>query len=153
MNHKSRKEELLSMENFPCIEASFIISGIYFNLEEFTKEIEIIPTKTRGLEDWPKAIKNTRSIPKELQPRYIWSISEKMELCKQIELPINKIISNLSGKEQKIMEFCKNHNLIKSLNVAVHGEVMELPEMVLPSDSVYYFGNLRTEISFDIYAY
>lgn len=141
------------MKNFPYIEVSFVIEGKYFDLQQFTKEIGILPSETRGIDNWPKNIKNNLNIPEELQPRYEWCICQKEELCKQIELPINKIISKLIGKEQQIIEFCEKNNLQKGLNITIHGEAMNLPEMVLSPAVVSFFGNMKVEIGFDIYAY
>ena len=52
-----------------------------------------------------------------------------------------------------MIEFCKRDNLKKSLCIAIHAETMYLPEIVLSSDIVAYFGKLNVEISFDIYTY
>lgn len=141
------------MDSLPYIKASFVIEGKDLDLKQLTKEIDIVPTETRGIDDWPRAIKNNLNLPEELQPRCVWCICQKEDLCKQVELLVNKIISQLEGKEQKILEFCKRKNLKKSLNITIHGEVMNLPEIVLSPNSVSYFGKLEVEIGFDIYAY
>lgn len=141
------------MSDFPYIEVSFVIEGKYFDVQQFTKEIGIVPSETRGIDDWPNMIKNNLNIPEDLQPRYVWCICQKEELCKKIEFPINKIISQLTGKEQKFIEFCEKNNLQKVLNIAIHGDEMNLPEIVLSPSIVSYFGNMKVEIGFDIYVY
>lgn len=141
------------MDYFPCIEVSFGIEGKRLNVKKLTEELGILPTSTRGIDDWPDVIKNNPDLPKELQPRYAWSLCQKMDLCKQIEVPINKIIEQIKGKEQKIFDFCKKNNLKKYLCIVIHAENMALPELVLSSDIVSYFGKLEVEISFDVYVY
>ena len=141
------------MDNLPRINVSFLISGKNIDFEQLNEEVDILPTETRGVHDWPKAIKNNLNLPEELRPRCGWSIHQEVELCKQIEIPINKIVEQLKGKEQKIFAFCEKNKLKKSLTITIHGEAMNLPEVVLSSNIVSYFGKLEVEIGFDIYAY
>lgn len=135
------------------VEVSLVIEGKNFELEELTKELGILPTKTRGIDDWPMAIKNNASLPEELQPRNVWCLSQAEDSCRQIEAPIRKIMSLLKGKEQALLDFCERYGLRKTLCIVVHGESMGLPEIVLPSDVVSYFGKLEVEIGFDLYVY
>ena len=137
------------MNNLPYVEVSFIIEG-KFDVQKFSEEIGISPSETRGINDWPDVIKKNTSLPKELQPRCVWCISQKAERCNKIEIPINKIIFQLISKEQKIIEFCNKNNLISSLCITIYGEAMNLPEIVLSSKIVSYFGELNSEISFDL---
>lgn len=140
------------MVKFSQIEVSFIVEGKNFDLKQLTKEIEIFPTEARGIEDWPDGIKNNTNLPNDLQPRCIWCICQKEE-CKKIEVPIREIMRQLKGKEEKLMEFCNENNLKKSMLIVIHGDAMNLPEIVLVSDIVSYFGKLEVEIGFDIYTY
>ena len=67
------------MYKFPQIEVSFLIEGKDFKLEQLIKEIGVLPSKTRGIDDWPKSIINNRNLPEELKPRCEWSICHKEE--------------------------------------------------------------------------
>lgn len=141
------------MDKLPYVKVSFIIEGKEFNLNKLTEELNILPTKIRGINDWPESIKNNLSLPEELQPRCVWSISQEMDVCKQIEIPINRLIDQIRGKEQKLSEFCKKENLKKSLCITIQAETMQLPQIVLSSHIISYFGKLGVEIGFDIYTY
>ncbi|MDO4261395.1 MAG: DUF4279 domain-containing protein [Eubacteriales bacterium] len=141
------------MDNFPHVKVSFVVEGKSLNLKELTEELDILPTETRGLEDWPEAIKNNLNLPEELQPRYVWCIDQEADLCKQIEIPINRIITQMEGKEQKLLDFCRRNHLSKTLCIVIHAETMNMPEIVLSSRIVSYFGELEAEIDFDIYTY
>lgn len=143
----------IKINKFPRIKVDFIIEENNLDLEKLTKAINIFPTETRNIDDWPKTIKNSPEIPEELQPRYVWCISQEENLCRQVEIPINRIIVQIKGKEREIYEFCKKNNLKKSLCITVHAETMYLPEMVLSPFTISYFGKLETEIGFDIYTY
>lgn len=134
------------------IMVDFVIEGKNFDIEQLTKEIEVAPSQIRGIDDWPEAIKNNKNLPEELKSRCEWSICQKEEFCRQIEIPINKIIAKLKGKEQKIMKFCADHELRKGLCITIQAEAMNMPEIVLSSDIVSYFGSLKAEISFNIYS-
>ena len=57
------------MNKFPRIKVDFIIEGNNLDLEKLTKVINIFPTETRNIDDWPETIKNSPEIPEELQPR------------------------------------------------------------------------------------
>ena len=140
------------MNKLPQIKVSFVVEGKEFEVEQLTKEIDILPTETRGMDDWPEAIKSNTNLPEDLHPRCVWCIC-KEDLCMQIEIPIQKIIMLLKGKEQKLLEFCKKRNLKKFISIVIHGDVMNLPEIILLSDTVSYLGRLEVEIGFDIYIY
>lgn len=141
------------MNSYPSIEVSFTIEGIDLNLEELTKKTDIKPSKIRDIDDWPKAIKMNKNLPKEMQPRFVWSVCEKEEECKKVETPIRQLISKFEGKEQILIEFCENKDLKMVLTIVIHAEAMELPEIVLSPDILSYFGKLKAEIGFDIYTY
>ena len=141
------------MSQFPKIKVDFVIEGKNLDIEKLTKMINIFPTRTRNIDDWPETVKNSPEIPEELQPRYVWCISQEENLCKQVEIPINRIIVQIKGKEREIYKKKKKNNLKKSLCITVHAETMYLPEIVLSSFTISYFGKLETEIGFDIYAY
>ncbi len=141
------------MKNFPYIEANFIVEGKLFDIALFTKEIGILPTETREIDDFPSIIKNNSNIPRELQPRCIWSITQKEEFCRTIQQPIHNIISQLIGKEEIINSFCKKNKLERALIITIHAETMDLPEIILSSKIISYFGSIESEISFDIYTY
>lgn len=59
----------------------------------------------------------------------------------------------MDGKEDKIKELCKKNNIEKSLSIVISGNSMHLPEMVISSELVSYFGELEVEIGFDLYVY
>lgn len=141
------------MDKLPHIKISFVIEGKYIDFKQLNQEIGINPTKIRGLDDWPEAIKNNLNLPEELKPRCEWSICQRVELCRQIEIPINRIVEQLRGKEQKLIEFCKKNKLKKGLCIVIHGEAMNLPEIILSPTIISYFGKLGVEIGFDMYVY
>lgn len=141
------------MNNYPSIEVSFTIQAIDLHLEELTKAINIKPTKIRDRNDWPKVIKMNHNLPKEIQPRFVWSLCNKEDKCKKIEVPIRQLISKLEGKEQILIELYEKNDLKMALIIVIHAKTMELPEMILPPDILSYFGNLKVEIGFDVYTY
>ena len=141
------------MDKFPQIKVSFVVEGKNFEMKQLTEEVGILPTETRGREDWPEAIKSNKNLPESLQPRCIWCICQTEDSCKQIEIPIQKMVLQLNGKEQKLIKYCKKNNLKKSMSIVIHADTMNLPEIVLSSYMVSYFGKLDVEIGFDIYTY
>ena len=141
------------MGEFPCVEVSFVMEGRKLDLQQVTEELKITPTSTRGIDDWPQIIKDNKSLPEELRPRYVWCICCEERPCKTLELPVHKLISRLEGKEKKLIELCKKYDLKKSVVIVIHAEAMNLPELVLSPDIVSYFGKLEVEIGFDMYVY
>lgn len=141
------------MDNFPYVKVSFVVEGKKLDLKKLTEELDILPTEARGCEDWPKVIRSNLNLPEELQPRCIWCVSREADLCRQIETPIGEIVTQIEGKEQKLLDICRKENLKKSLCITIHAETMDLPEIVLSSDVIAYFGKLGVEIGFDIYTY
>lgn len=141
------------MDKFPYVEVNFVIEGRKLNLEQLTEKLKITPTITRGIDDWPQIVKDNKSLPEKLWPRYVWGICCEERPCKKLETPINKLISKLEGKEQTIIEICKKYGLKKCVVIVIHADSMSLPELVFPSYIVSYFGKLEVEVSFDMYVY
>lgn len=141
------------MKNFPLIEACFFIEGKQFNLESFTERVGILPSKTRTVDDWPEELIKNSNIPEELQPRYVWQVCAKEETCMRAEIPILQVMSQLEGKEGLIINFCAKESLKKGLNISIHAEIMNMPEIVLAPEIVSFFAKLEAEISFDLYGY
>ena len=133
------------MYKFPQIEVSFLIEGKDFDLEHFTKEIGVTPSKTRGIGDWPKAIVNNTNLPEELKPRCEWSLCHMEESCRKVEKAVCVIISKLKGKEQKIIDICEAQRLKKALSIVIHAEAINMPEIVLTRDIVSYFGDMKAD--------
>ncbi len=153
MNPKWKERYKREMYDFPYVEASFVIEGENFEPELLTGEINILPTEIRKKDDWPEAIKRNKKLPKDLWPRGVWSIYREKRFCNKISAPIYEIVQQLRGKETKIINICKNNCLKIFLIIVVHAETMDLPEMVLPSELVKYFGEFGAEIGFDVYIY
>lgn len=141
------------MDNLPCIKVDFGIEGKNFNLNEVSQILGVLPTESRGINDWPEVIKCDLTLPEELQPRCVWEIQQKMDLCISIDIPIMSIINQLKGREKKLVDYCRRHDLRGYLCVTIHADKMCLPEMVLSSYILNYFGKMNVEISFDIYTY
>lgn len=141
------------MDNLPKIMVDFVVDGKNFILEELTGELNILPTEIRGIDDWPEAIKNNPNLPEELQPRNEWSICYKEELCEEIEMPVQKILEQIKGKEQILNRFCEKNLLRKGLCITIHAEAMHLPDMTLSPKTVSYLGRIGVQLSFDIYTY
>lgn len=135
------------------VEINLVFSGKDFGLKEFTKEIGISPSEVRQSKDWPEVIRHNVSLPESLHAHCEWCISEQEAGCKTLEGPIKNLILKIAGKEEKIKELCKKNNVEKSLIIVISGNPMYLPEMVISSELVSYFGELEVEIGFDLYVY
>ena len=141
------------MDNFPNIIVDFVVVGKNFIIEELTEELNIFPTEIRRIDDWPEAIKNNPNLPEELRPRNVWCICYKEEQCEEIEMPVQKILEQIKGKEQILNRFCEKYSLKKCLCITIHAEAMHLPDMTLSSNTVSYLGRIGVQLSFDIYTY
>lgn len=141
------------MDKLPHIIVCFGITGKELNIDELTETLDIIPTHTRGIDDWPDIIKKDLTLPEDLRPRYEWSIEQKMDLCNTVNIPIMSVIERLKGKEEKIFEFCDKNNLKRFLTITIHAETMCIPEISLTPSILRYFGEMDAEISFEIYTY
>ena len=108
------------MDKLPRIVVCFGIEGKELDINELTETLDIIPTHTRGSDDWPETIKRNLMLPEELQPRYEWSIDSEMDLCNTIDTPIMSVIERLRGKEEEIFEFCDKNNLKRFLTITIH---------------------------------
>lgn len=135
------------------VEITLVFSANDFDVKKFTEEIGISPSEVRESKDWPRVIQNNIKLPERLRGHCEWCISNQVVGCKAIEGPIKSIISKIDGKEDKIKELCKKNKIEKTLSIVVSGNSMHLPELVISSELVSYFGELEVEIGFDLYVY
>lgn len=141
------------MDNYPIIQVSFSVEGQFFDLEDLTQLLKVVPTETRNRDAWPDSIKKNKMLPEKLQPRTVWSIVRTEENCVRCEIPIREIMEILKDKEAILINYCDRNELEMFLIVVIHGKTMELPEMQFHSDVVSYFGNLGVEIGINVYTY
>lgn len=141
------------MDHLPCIKVDFGIEGKEFDANELSEIVGVLPTESREMDDWPEVIRGNSTLPEELQPRCVWEIQQKMDQCVRIDIPIRSMINQLKGREQKLVDYCQEHDLKGYLCITIHADKMCLPQMVLSPDILNYFGKMNVEVSFDIYTY
>ena len=67
------------MSQFPKIKVDFVIEGKNLDIEKLTKMINIFPTRTRNIDDWPETVKNlstsARMLRKTTKRMYpLWTV-------------------------------------------------------------------------------
>jgi hypothetical protein len=135
---------------YPEILVTFLVKGKKLDLNEFSKKMDIIPTETRSLEDWPEAIKKNKTLPVELQPRCVWKITMHGEKSNTAENLLNEILRRLEDKVEVLISECEKYNLTIALILTVYCEANFLPEMTFSKEMVEFMGKLKGEIIIDL---
>ena len=107
----------------------------------------------RTLDDWPDAIKYNKNIPEHLKPRYIWSFLCEKEKCNDINVVLSEVLNKLSEKTEVISDLCKQYKLESSVVVTIQANSSNMPYIGLSYSFISFLNEIRSEISFDIYAY
>jgi len=137
----------LDMEDYPpVLKAYFGLSRkSTFDFEDVTKRIGLLPTATRSYED-------CRQITKDMgYAGAFWEYSTEEEECRDTNEQLDKLISQLRGKEGVINDICDQYNLQLSFTVVVNADVAHMPAMVLSKESIGFIASIGADIGFDTY--
>jgi hypothetical protein len=142
-------------DKVPEIKVRFSLQGQSGNAIEFsqlTKGLAIIPTETRGLNDWPEAVKHPRiELPIELRPRCIWTVEVDYADCQAVSYRFAEMITVLRGKEKIINNLCTKLNLETHFDVVIYAHHCRLPELFLTKEVVQFIASIGADIGFDMY--
>ena len=132
------------MTNFiPSIKVSLYISGDELNFEKVTRKIGVVPTRTRTKDSFP---------PQALACN-LWSVDIKEENCWGVSVVIEKVLEIFKGKESIINEVCTDYNLETSIEIVIHVQDGDSPEVVLPREVISFASMINAEIGFDLYCF
>ena len=80
------------------ISITFCLEGREVRLNEISKRLCIIPSRTRTPDDWPEAIRNPKmELPDELKPRYTWELNIDYKNCNLVRDQFKKMIEMLKS--------------------------------------------------------
>ena len=116
--------------------------------------MKIIPTRSRGLEDWPDTIRSPKiELPEELKPRYIWQYDIGYKKCRLVRERFSEMLELLYGKETIINDLKKLYSLRTSFSVGIHAQHDQhnLPELVLTKEIITFAASIEADIGFDMY--
>ena len=136
------------------ISVCFVLSGKTANLNEISDRLQITPTKTRALEDWPETITDPRvQLPEELRPHYVWQIDTGYDHSRLVRERFITVLRLLSGKEAIIRELKEQFSLRASFTIGVHAQhdQCNLPELFLTQEIIEFAAALGADIGFDMY--
>ncbi|WP_333638464.1 DUF4279 domain-containing protein [Tissierella praeacuta] len=129
------------MEVLPKIRVSFYMTGDEFDIEDITRKMNIIPTKTRQKEDFPvKEFAHTE-----------WVLDTEKESCKVVSWQFEKILERLHDKQEIINQICKEKDIKVGFVVTVFMENGDGPEFVLTKEIISFLASINAEIGFDLY--
>lgn len=136
------------------ISITFCLEGREVRLNEISKRLCIIPSRTRTPDDWPEAIRNPKmELPDELKPRYTWELNIDYKNCNLVRDQFKKMIEILKGKEEIIKELKEEFLLSASFIVGIHAQhdQCNMPEVFLPQDIISVVADLGANVGFDMY--
>jgi hypothetical protein len=127
-------------------------SGVAIDLGELTRRIGITPTETRGLDDWPDAVKNPKvELPENLGARCCWAVTLDYEECFVVSDRLDQLINILRGKESVINSLRQKLHLEAYFVVIVAAHRDRTPAMCLTKENVEFIASIGAEVSFDMY--
>ena len=129
-------------------------SGEILDLDELTKHLDIMPTKTRTLDDWPETIKQPKiELPDWLRPRCVWKVELEYEECLAVHFRFEEMVSILRGKEKAINLLSKELHLKAYFTVAIAAHHDRMPDMSLTKENIEFIASIGAEVGFDMYLY
>ncbi|MCQ2211798.1 MAG: hypothetical protein MJZ34_16075 [Paludibacteraceae bacterium] len=148
--HDLKKEfkEIFGMNEFPKVTVCFWICGKY-NESHLYNKLGIAEAETRGMDDWPDAIKRNNKLPEELQPRCEWSLEVEENTCIDIKIPLHRLFSVLREKLDVIREIVDCKKTQCGFTVTIFESVM-MPEISLSREDISFLNFINSKIVFDI---
>lgn len=140
----------MSQNNSTKVEVAFIIESPILDLDEFTRTINIMPTRIRTKNDWPDVIKRGIGIPKEYQARCVWEFAEYEYTCIEIENIFNKVKAKLDGKQQIILGAQKAYDAGTSIVIDIYCREEKMPALILSTEAIAFLNSINTELCFNI---
>ncbi len=133
------------------LQAHIYIRADEFDIQQFTAELGVEPSRTRGLLDWPAHIINGKNSPEGVGPCCKWEISAEKQECYDIEIPIRELMSKFEGKEEKLRTLCDKYNLDCEMVIVVTDSSNKMPRLYLSKDIVAFLSKIGASINFDWY--
>ena len=124
------------------------------NLDIITKEMCLVPTRTRTPDDWPETIKNPRAeLPDELKPSYVWELDTGYAHNKLVRDRFDVMLNFLTEKRDIINDLKKRFSLSASFTVGIHAQhdQCNLPEVFLTQEIIAFAASIGADIGFDMY--
>lgn len=136
-----------------------------FDREAVTRRLSIEPTKTLGLRLSPgraasmdgfEDMEGMTVLPGDAPPYPIllhacWGVRLEKMPCWALDEPLRRMEELLRGREEEMRSICREMDLHAALTLAIHADSGNLPEMVLPRESVAFWASIGAEIDFDFY--
>lgn len=141
------------MNNLPKVSVSLCLDSDNENLFELSKYIDVQPTRIRGIEDWPDAIKNNKDLPEKLKPHYAWELKFEDYNCKNIAIPFEKLIEKITGKENKINELVTKNKWEIGIVVTIDTIETDKPYIGINAETIAFANSLNSGIDFEIFTY
>ena len=127
-------------------------SGGILDLNELTKRLDIVPTETRTLDDWPEAIKHPRvELPDYLRPRCCWTVTLDYEECLAVRFRFEEMMGILRGKEDVINSLRKELHLKTDFTIVIAAHHDRMPEMSFTKENIEFIASIGAEVGFDMY--
>ena len=127
----------------PSVKVTLYITADKFDLDEITRWLDIIPTKTRTKDSFPlTGLACT-----------LWSYEIKEEYCLTVSSLFEKFLTVFRKKERDICQICDYFKLDAKIEIVIHMKDGESPEVVLTKEAISFAAAIHAEVGFDIYCY
>lgn len=110
-----------------------------------TDSLGMAPTDTRKKEDWPLP-SIVAGIAEDT-----WTFSLDSEESYGISQPIQKLCQLFMPKAPAVRQVCDQFHAAVHIEVVIHTEENDLPEMLLSAQNIRFLDALHAEIGFDVY--
>ncbi|BBH24420.1 hypothetical protein Back11_57650 [Paenibacillus baekrokdamisoli] len=81
-----------------------------------------------------------------------WEIGSDYEESLDVDEQLNKVVNQLKGKEEKIIEICKRYNLCCMFMIVIIMNEGFTPTLSINKEMIKIANNIGAEILFDLYA-
>lgn len=132
------------MENTPSINIIFSVERadyLDFDRNFVTETLGIEPSISRGY----AALKNGGFKPAQwcftLENITAWSIQEALD----------KLETVFSGKQTKVLNLQQNLGLESAVTIGIHCPSCDRPELYISSESMEFWGRMKTAVGIDLY--
>jgi hypothetical protein len=126
------------------VHVTFRLVGEDFDTDEITRQLDILPTKSRKKNQSPKVlIENGNAFA-------YWIFRTEDVESSFVSEEFKKLRDLLSDKKEIILQLCEKYSLETQIDVVISASLESIPEIFLEKEDIEFASFLETGIGFDL---
>jgi hypothetical protein len=136
------------------VKVYFSLYGDQFPIDHISKELNLRPTHSHTMGELISR-KNNFNIAqtiKHIRKETVWELSTEYEESLDVTVQLNKILKQLLGKEEKIVELSNKYKLECKFMIVIRMNDGFTPALIINKEIIEFTNKIDAEIECDLYS-